>query len=140
MATKSTRPAVEEEYELESKSTLWGFLAGIIVAAFIAVPLSASFAFATHPSTQQLFGDRLSDATEGGYRLFWWLVTALLIAIPFLVGFAVAKLSGRTLAIVGGIIGAFVIAILVVGQLWVFCPIPPANQARAGTPTRSARE
>ena len=120
MATKSTRPAAEEEYELESKSSLWGFLAGIIVAAFIAVPLSASFAFATHPNTQQLFGDRLSESTEGGYRLFWWLVTALLIAIPFLVGFAVAKLSGRTLAIVGAIIGAFLIAILVVGQLWVF--------------------
>ena len=121
MATKSTRPAAEEDdYDLESKSTLWGFLAGIIVAAFIAVPLSASFAFATHPSTQQLFGDRLSEATDGGYRLFWWLVTALLIALPFLVGFAVAKLSGRTLAIVGGIIGAFLIAILVVGQLWVF--------------------
>jgi len=121
MATKSTRPAAEDDaYDLESKSTLWGFLAGIIVAAFIAVPLSAAFAFATHPNTQQLFGDRLSEATEGGYRLFWWLVTALLVALPFLVGFAVAKLSGRTLAIVGAIIAVLVIAILIVGQLWVF--------------------
>lgn len=121
MATKSTRPAAEEEdYDLGSKSTLWGFLAGIIVAAFIAVPLSASFAFATHPNTQQLFGDRLSEATEGGYRLFWWLVTALLVALPVLVGYSVAKLSGRTLAVVGAIIALLVIAILVVGQLWVF--------------------
>ncbi|MEU1971016.1 hypothetical protein ABZ477_05135 [Microbacterium sp. NPDC019599] len=121
MATKSTRPAVEEDdYDLGSKSVLWGFLSGIIVAAFIAVPLSAAFAFATHPSTQQLFGARLTDLTEGGYRLFWWLVTALLVALPFLVGFAVAKLSGRTLAIVGGIIALFVIAILIVGQLAVF--------------------
>jgi amino acid transporter len=121
MSSKSTRPAVEEEDDdLGSKSTLWGFLSGIIVAAFIAVPLSASFAFATHPNTQQLFGDRLSEATEGGYRLFWWLVTALFVALPVLVGYSVAKLSGRTLAVVGAIIALLVIAILVVGQLWVF--------------------
>jgi amino acid transporter len=121
MSSKSTRPAVEEQDDdLGSKSTLWGFLSGIIVAAFIAVPLSASFAFATHPNTQQLFGDRLSEATEGGYRLFWWLVTALFVALPVLVGYSVAKLSGRTLAVVGAIIALLVIAILVVGQLWVF--------------------
>ncbi|WP_243074064.1 hypothetical protein [Microbacterium sp. SS28] len=118
MATKSTRPAVEEDdYELGSKSALWGFLSGIIVAAFIAVPLSASFSFATHPNTQQLFSGWLSNADH--YQLFWWLVTALLVALPFLVGFAVAKLSGRTLAIVGAIIALFVIAILIVGQLAV---------------------
>jgi len=122
MATKTSRSAdVEpEESDLNSKPVLWGFLSGIIVAAFIAVPLSASFAFATHPNTQQLFAGRLADATQGGYVLFWWLVTGLLVALPFLVGFAVAKLSGRTLAIVGGIIGVFVVAILIVGQTFVF--------------------
>src|SRR5690349_23101773 len=107
-ATSSNRPAASskgrpttmaEDDDLGSKTVLWGYLAGIIVAAFIAVPLSAAFSFATHPNTQQLFSGRLSDATQGGYVLFWWLVTALLVAIPFLVGFAVAKLSGRTLAI-----------------------------------------
>ena len=118
MATKSTRPAVEEDdYDVSSKSTLWGFLSGIIVAAFIAVPLSAAFSFATHPNTQQLFSGWLSNADH--YQLFWWLVTALLVAIPFLVGFAIAKLSGKTLAIVGGIIAVFIIAILIVGQLAV---------------------
>lgn len=122
MATKTNRPATTqpEESDLSSKPVLWGFLSGIIVAAFIAVPLSASFAFATHPNTQQLFAGRLADATQGGYVLFWWLVTGLLVALPFLVGFAVAKLSGKTLAIVGGIIGVFVIAILIVGQTFVF--------------------
>jgi len=118
MATKSTRPAVEEdEYDLGSKSTLWGFLAGIIVAAFIAVPLSASFSFATHPNTQELFSGWLSNAAH--YQLFWWLVTTLLILLPFLVGFAIAKLSGKTLAIVGGIVAVLLIAIIVVGQLAV---------------------
>jgi amino acid transporter len=117
MATKSSRPATTEadDHDLGSKSVLWGFLSGIIVAAFIAVPLSAAFSFATHPSTQQLFAGRLADATQGGYVLFWWLVTVLLVALPFLVGFAVAKLSGKTLAVVGGII-----AILIVGQTSVF--------------------
>ena len=109
-----------EDDDLGSKTVLWGYLAGIITAAFIAVPLTAAFSFATHPNTQQLFAGRLADATQGGYILFWWLVTALLVAIPFLVGFAVAKLSGKTLAIVGGIIGVFLIAILIVGQTFVF--------------------
>lgn len=121
MASKSTTPAHDEDdYELESKSTLWGFLTGIIVAAFIAVPLSAAFAFATHPATQNLFGGRLNETTEGGYRAFWWLVTAFLIALPILAGWGVAKLSGRTLAIVGAIVALFIIAILVLGQIFVF--------------------
>ncbi|QIG41226.1 hypothetical protein G5T42_10530 [Microbacterium sp. 4R-513] len=109
-----------QDDDLGSKSVLWGYLSGIIVAAFIAIPLSAAFAFATHPNTQQLFSGRLSDATRGGYIAFWWLATLLLVALPFLVGFSVAKLSGRTLAIVGGIIGVFVVAILIVGQTFVF--------------------
>ncbi|MFH8249197.1 hypothetical protein ACH3VR_02360 [Microbacterium sp. B2969] len=122
MATKNSHSETTawEDDDLGSKSTLWGFLAGLIVAAFIAVPLSAAFSFATHPNTQQLFAGRLSDASQGGYVTFWWLVTALLVALPFLVGFAVAKLSGRTLAIVGAIIALLVIAILVVGQMFVF--------------------
>jgi hypothetical protein len=122
MATKSTRSSAveEDDYDLSSKSTLWGFLVGIIVTALIAVPLSAAFSFATHPGTQQLFGGRLADATQGGYVAFWWIVTLFLIALPILAGFSVAKLSGRTLAIVGGIVALFVIAILVLGQLFVF--------------------
>ncbi|WP_188744421.1 hypothetical protein [Agromyces bauzanensis] len=104
----------------EGKSGLWGALAGLIVAALIAVPLSASFAFATHPTTQQLFAGRLEDASTGGYAAFWWVVTLLLAALPFLVGFGVAKLSVRSLTIVGAIVALFVIAIMVLGQLFVF--------------------
>ncbi|MGZ0712985.1 hypothetical protein ACWPKO_32060 (plasmid) [Coraliomargarita sp. W4R53] len=99
---------------------LWGALFGLIVAAFIAVPLSAAFSFATNPKTQQLFGGRLSEATQGGYVAFWWIVAIFLAALPFLVGFAVAKMSGRTLAIVGAIIALFIIAVMVLGQLFVF--------------------
>ncbi|MHC2999384.1 hypothetical protein [Microbacterium sp. HJ5] len=99
---------------------LWGALIGLIIFAFVAVPISAAVRFATHPSTQQLFGGRLEDATTGGYVAFWWIVALLLLALPFLVGWAVAKLSGRTLAIVGGILVLFFIAILIMGQLFVF--------------------
>jgi len=99
---------------------LWGALIGLITFAFVAVPLSAAFAFATHPHTQQLFGGRLENATTGGYVAFWWIVTILLLAIPFLVGFGVAKLSARTVVIIGGILVAFFIAILILGQMFVF--------------------
>jgi hypothetical protein len=99
---------------------LWGALFGLIIAAFVAVPLSAAFSFATHPNTQQLFAGRLSDATTGGYVTFWWIVTIFLAALPFLVGFAVAKMSGRTLAVVGAIIALFIVAVLVLGQIFVF--------------------
>nr|BFF12542.1 hypothetical protein GCM10025699_38450 [Microbacterium flavescens] len=51
---------------------------------------------------------------------FWWTVAILLFALPFLVGWAVAKLSGKTLAIVGAILAVFFIAILIMGQLFVF--------------------
>ncbi len=104
----------------QGKAGLWGWLAGLIVAALIAVPLSAAFAFATHPTSQQLFGGRLEAASEGGYMAFWWIVTLLLAALPFLVGFGVAKLSVKALTIVGGIVVLFIIAILVLGQLFVF--------------------
>lgn len=99
---------------------LWGILAGLVVACFIAVPLSAAFGFATHPQTQQLFAGRLSEATQGGYVAFWWIVTIMLFALPFLVGWGVAKLSGRTIAIIAGVVALFVIAILVLGQMFVF--------------------
>lgn len=122
MASPKNAPAREEESDgaLGEKSGLWGALAGLIVAALIAVPLSSAFAFATHPRTQQLFGGRLSEATQGGYIAFWWIVTILLVALPFLVGFGVAKLSTRTLTIIGAIIVLFIIAILILGQMFVF--------------------
>jgi len=99
---------------------LWGSLIGLIVFAFVAVPISAAVRFATHPATQQLFGGRLSDATQGGYVAFWWIVAIFLLALPFLVGWGVAKLSGKTLAIIAGIVGLFFVVTLVMGQLFVF--------------------
>ena len=121
----SSRGAQGAEHEqtldvTRGRSGLWGALAGLIVAALIAVPLSAAFAFATHPTTQQLFGGRLDEASTGGYVAFWWIVTLLLAALPFLVGFGVAKLSARSLTIVGAIVVLFVIAIMVLGQMFVF--------------------
>ncbi|GAA1780341.1 hypothetical protein GCM10009748_12020 [Agromyces lapidis] len=104
----------------EGKSGLWGALAGLIVFALIAVPLSAAFAFATHPHSQQLFAGRLSDATAGGYQTFWWLVTIFLFLLPFLVGYGVAKLSVKSLVIVGAVVALFVIAIMILGQVFVF--------------------
>ncbi|WP_254359542.1 hypothetical protein [Microbacterium hominis] len=100
--------------------TLWGVLSGLVVAAFIAVPLSAAVSFATHPGTQQLFGGRLEEATTGGYQAFWWIVAIFLVALPVLVGWGVARLSGRTLAIIGAIIALFIIAVLIMGQMFVF--------------------
>jgi len=102
------------------RSGLWGTLAGLIVAALIAIPLSAAFAFATHPHSQQLFAGRLSEATSAGYQIFWWIVTIFLVALPFLVGYAVAKLSTRTLVIVGAVVALFVIVVMILGQMFVF--------------------
>lgn len=120
-STQAKDRSHEETLDLHrDKSGLWGSLAGLIVAALIAVPLSGAFAFATHPHSQQLFAGRLSDASQGGYVAFWWIVTLLLAALPFLVGFGVAKLSARSLTIVGAIIAVFVIAIVVLGQMFVF--------------------
>lgn len=121
----SSRGAQRAEHDqtldvTEGRSGLWGALAGLIVAALIAVPLSAAFAFATHPTTQQLFAGRLDEASTGGYVAFWWIVTLLLAALPFLVGFGVAKLSARSLTIVGAVVVLFVIAIMVLGQMFVF--------------------
>ncbi|WP_374975298.1 hypothetical protein ACEYYH_15920 [Microbacterium trichothecenolyticum] len=99
-------------------STLWGWLIGLIVFVFVAVPISIAVRFATHPATQSLFGGRLEEATSGAYSAFWWIVALFLFAIPVLVGWGVAKLSGRTLAIIVGIVALFFIAILIFGQLF----------------------
>ncbi|MDY0910653.1 hypothetical protein [Microbacterium sp. CFBP9034] len=98
---------------------LWGALIGLIVFAFVAVPITTAVSFATHPASQQLFGGRLEEASLAGYTTFWWLVAALLLAIPFLVGFGVAKLSGKTLGIITAILAVFFIAILIFGQLYL---------------------
>ena len=115
--------AREEALDIDpenNKAGLWGSLAGLIVFALIAIPLSAAFTFATTPHSQQLFAGRLSEATQGGYQFFWWTVTIFLFALPFLVGYGVAKLSAKSIAIVGAIIVLFVIAIMVLGQVFVF--------------------
>lgn len=104
----------------DNKSGLWGAFAGVIVAALIAFPLSAAFSFATHPATQKLFGGRLEEASQFGYLLFWWLMVVLIASLPFLVGFGIAKLSARGLAIAGAIVALFVIVIVVLGQMFVF--------------------
>lgn len=101
-------------------STLWGVLVGLVVFVFVSVPISAAVSFATHPGTQQLFGGRLEDATTGGYVAFWWIVAIGLFAVPFLAGWGVARLSGRTLAVIGAIVALFFVAVLVLGQLFVF--------------------
>lgn len=99
----------------------WGAFAGIIVAALIAVPLSASFAFATHPDTQNLFAGRLEEATRGGYMAFWWVVTLLLAALPFGVGFGIASIHNkRVLTVIGAVAILLIIAVVVLGQLFVF--------------------
>ncbi|WP_344370615.1 hypothetical protein [Agromyces tropicus] len=119
--SSSRQPHDEQALDIGARhSGLWGWFSGIIVLALIAVPLSAAFAFATNPRSQQLFGGRLSEATTGGYQAFWWIVTLLLLALPVLVGYGVAKMSGRALIIVGAIVALFVIAIMVLGQLFVF--------------------
>ncbi|MEJ3405303.1 hypothetical protein WDJ51_11200 [Rathayibacter sp. YIM 133350] len=104
----------------EDRSSAWGWLAGVVVAVFIAMPLSAAIAFATHPHTKQLFAGRLSDATVGGYQAFWWIVALLLLALPFVVGFGIAKLSGRALVWVAGGVGVLVVLAIVLGQVFVF--------------------
>jgi hypothetical protein len=97
---------------------LWGWLIGLVVFAFVAVPISIAVRFATHPATKELFGGRLEEASSGGYSAFWWIVAVFLFAVPVLIGWGVAKLSGRTLAIIVGILAVFFIAILIFGQLF----------------------
>src|SRR5688572_4652995 len=73
-----------------SKAGIWGFFAGVVTAALIAVPLAAAFAFATHPETRFLFANA-GDLSAGGYATFWWVATIFLLSLPFLIGYGVAK-------------------------------------------------
>lgn len=98
-------------------ANMWGLLSGLIVAAVIAIPLSAAIGFATHPGSRFLFEGALSGATPIGYVLFWWVAAAFLAALPFLVGYGVAKLSKKALGIVGAVIGVFLIALIVLAQV-----------------------
>ncbi|WP_158861873.1 hypothetical protein [Leifsonia sp. AG29] len=121
MSTKSRQvPQSEETLRLGAHRGMWGAFAGIITAVLIAYPLSASIAFATHPATQRLFTGRLESASQGGFAAFWWIVALACIALPFLVGFGIARMSARTLVVVGGIVAVFLILVLVLGQLFVF--------------------
>ncbi|PJJ65200.1 hypothetical protein [Compostimonas suwonensis] len=122
MSTKSRQGPHREEVEHipHAGSGWWGVFAGVITLTIVSVPLSAAFAFATNPNTQQLFAGRLADDTQLGYSLFWWAVTILLLALPFLVGFGIASLRGKGLGIAAGIIALFVVVIVVLGRLYVF--------------------
>jgi hypothetical protein len=63
---------------------------------------------------------RLESSSQFGYSLFWGLIALALLALPFLVGFGIARLTGRGLKIAMGIAALFVIAIMVLGQLFIF--------------------
>lgn len=110
----------QETMNLRAGSPLTGFFVGLIVAVAVAIPAMAAVSFATNPQTRFLFSGRLSETTSTGYVIFWWLVTALLVALPFLIGWAVTKLSPRGLAIVGGIVVVVVIVGLILGSMFVF--------------------
>ncbi|NEN05576.1 hypothetical protein G3T36_06790 [Diaminobutyricibacter tongyongensis] len=123
MSTKSRQGPKQEERGLDIEGGhrgLWGFFAGLIVAVLIAYPLSASVAFATHPATQNLFGGRLESASQGGYQAFWWIIAIMCAALPFIVGFGIAKLSNRTVGILAGVVAVFLILVIVLGQLFAF--------------------
>lgn len=110
----------EETLHVGGSRGMWGAFAGLITAVLIAYPLSASVAFATHPATRNLFGGRLGAASAAGYAAFWWVIALGCLALPFLVGFGIAKLSRTTVTVIGGIIVIFLIAVLVLGQLFAF--------------------
>lgn len=121
MSTKSTQgPQSEETLQIGGHRGLWGAFAGLIVAVLIAYPLSASVAFATHPATQRLFGGRLETASQAGFQAFWWIIALLCLALPFIVGFGIAKMSTRTILVIGAIVAIFLILVLVFGQLFAF--------------------
>ena len=119
MATAQKSKSTSTSTYDNSKAGLWGFLVGVIVAALIAVPLSAAVAFATHPETRYLFS-RAVDVSANGYAAFWWVASIFLLGLPFLAGFAVARMSRKTLGIVAGIVVVFVIALLVLAQVLFF--------------------
>ena len=110
--TSSRSPSVVDT----SKAGMWGFFAGVITAALIAVPLAAAFAFATHPETRFLFTNAV-DVSATGYATFWWVATLFLLSLPFLVGFGVARMSRKTLGILAGIVVVFLIGLLVLAQV-----------------------
>jgi len=123
MSTKSRQgPHPEEPLHLGSGVGRghWGAFAGLIVAVLIIYPLSACIAFATHPATQKLFGGRLESASQAGYQAFWWILALLCLSLPFIVGFGIARLSTRTLRVIGGIVGIFLLLVLVLGQVFAF--------------------
>jgi hypothetical protein len=121
MSTKSRQgPHQEETLQVGDHRGLWGGLAGLITAVLIAYPLSASVAFATHPATQKLFGGRLEGASAGGYAAFWWVVALGCLALPFIVGFGISRLSSRTLVVIGAVVVLLVILLMVLGQLFAF--------------------
>ena len=121
MSTKSRQgPHQEQTLQLGDKRGLWGAFAGLITAVLIAYPLSACIAFATHPQTQRLFGGRLESASAGGFAAFWWVLALGCLALPFLVGFGIARLSGRAIIVMVTIVVLFLIAVLVLGQMFVF--------------------
>jgi len=110
----------DETLDIREGSKLTGFFVGLLVGVGILIPLISAIGFATNPYTQYLFSGRLADISQGGYRLFWWLVAAILFALPFVVGYAVDRLNKRGLAIVGGILIVVVIIALVIGTIFVF--------------------
>jgi ABC-type phosphate/phosphonate transport system permease subunit len=98
----------------------WGAFAGLITAVLVAFPLSTTLAYATHPVAQRLLGGPLENASHVWFATFWWLLTILIASLPFIVGFGIARLSSRGLAVLASIVAVFVIAIVVLGQLYVF--------------------
>src|SRR3954447_3568349 len=102
----------------DDKSSAWGWLAGLIVAVFVALPVSAAISYATHPLTQNLFGGRLSETTQAGYQAFWWIIALLFGSLPFVVGFGVTKLSKRALSVLAAIVALLVVFAIVLGQIF----------------------
>ncbi|WP_022899843.1 hypothetical protein [Humibacter albus] len=119
MSSKS-RQGPQREETVQIGRGMWGWLAGLITAVIIGFPLSAAIAYATHPATRKLFGDRLSNASAFGFSLFWWVLALLLVLLPFLVGVGVAKLSARWLTVFGVIVVVLVVGLVVLGQLFAF--------------------
>jgi hypothetical protein len=106
---------------LHGSRGMWGAFAGVITAALIAFPLSACVAFATHPASRKLFGERLANASAPGFSAFWWLLALVCAALPFLVGFGIARVSSRrSIGVLVGIVALVVIAVVVLGLLFVY--------------------
>ena len=109
-----------EEEQWTRRRGWWGAFAGLIAGVLIAFPLSTTVAIASHPATQRLLGGPLENASRGGFVTFWWLLSLLLAALPFIVGFGIARLSPKGLTVLSAIVAVFVIALVVLGQLFVY--------------------